>query len=129
MFLLNICVEWDFKVNKSPWSPNDLFCCLDWAIIFGSQAIFPAVIHQHFGHSLFLAACPYEISYPFKHMLVFLRQNPIFPMAEILSLSAFNWHTPSFEYVSFFLPHFPVLRMLKYFNNVFTHSLIQSTNM
>lgn len=37
---------------------------IDVSFLVASEAIFPAVIHQHFGHSLFLAACPYGISYP-----------------------------------------------------------------
>jgi hypothetical protein len=37
---------------------------IDVSFLVGSQAILPAVIHQHFGHSLFLAACLYGISYP-----------------------------------------------------------------
>lgn len=92
-----------------------------------SQAVFPAVIHQLFGHSLFLAACLHGISYPSLYSLLFSRQNPFFPKTVILSLSAFNWQTPSFESISFSLVYFFILGWnIK--KNSFIHST-QSTNM
>lgn len=49
---------------------------MDVSFLVGSQAILPAVIHQHFGHSLFLAAWLAGISYPSNAALFSPDKNP-----------------------------------------------------